>query len=292
MTHTAHIPQSPGESHLDSVQAMHAAFLIGRAEYDARMKWKDYDVTNALRALAETSNNQQRTPNIQATRVVVGGGTSLEGKIKWLLENEGEMTSPAMAFELKARVETIRNIASKLVMNGVIHRKSRGVFEPIKKGVVASIVAVMLLASATRSMAQRGTLAFVQPEPTVISALPLPALAPAPKKTNYLVWDSEATSFRVQVGASRGNYTNSFTVRTNHFPITNGLAYAVWSIQNGIESAAPGLWPSNRVGELWLTGMGTNFTGGTNIVRLAKFTNSPPGNMQFWGVANITTGWE
>lgn len=48
----------------------------------------------------------------------------------------------------------------------------------------------------------------------------------------------------------------------------------------------------NRIGEIWLRGMGTNFTGGTNIQKLCSYTNQPPGNMQFWGVANITTGWE
>lgn len=32
--------------------------------------------------------------------------------------------------------------------------------------------------------------------------------------------------------------------------------------------------------------------GGTNIQKLCSYTNQPPGNMQFWGVANITTGWE
>ena len=90
----------------------------------------------------------------------------------------------------------------------------------------------------------------------------------------------------------RGVWTNSFTISTNRFVLTNNLCYAVWSLQNGAESLTPALWPSNRIGELWLRGMGANFTGGTNIQKLCSYTNQPPGHMQLWGVANITTGWE
>ena len=117
-------------------------------------------------------------------------------------------------------------------------------------------------------------------------------LAPAPVRSVSLTWDSVAPSYRVQVGATRGNWTNSFTISTNRFTLTNGQCYAVWSVANGAESLTPSLWPSNRIGEIWLRGMGTNLTGGTNIQMLCRFTNQPPGHMQLWSVANITTGWE
>lgn len=109
----------------------------------------------------------------------------------------------------------------------------------------------------------------------------------------YLAWDNPpGASNRVAWGRVRNAWTNGVaTISTNRFPITNGWAYKVTAIVDGMESV-PALWPSNRVAELWLRGHGTNMTQGTNIVRLVKFTNAPPGNMQFWGVANVTTGWE
>jgi hypothetical protein len=134
MTHSTHIqtsivPQGRNEEHRDSAQAMQAAFLIGQRQRAARMKMASYDVSNALAALSRIGEKRE----VVAT---IGGGTSLAGKIKWLLENEGEMTSPAIAAKLNAKVETIRNVAHKLCLVGVIQRKSRGVFEPIKKGVM------------------------------------------------------------------------------------------------------------------------------------------------------------
>jgi hypothetical protein len=283
MTPTAHIQT-----------ALEAACKFGRKQYDYEQSI-ELSLKRALAAYHKFMGEIEINPEFQPVKPAIGGGMTIAGKIKWLLENEGAMTSPAIAFELNAKVETIRNVAHKLCLAGVIQRKSRGVFEPIKKGVMASMVAIVLLLSGTRSMAQRGEgTTFNIQQPTLnAQVIALPTLAPTPKKTNILTWNHiPGVTYRVQVGAARGNYTNSFTVSTNQFPLTNGLAYAVWSVQGAIESAVPALWPSNRVGELWLTGMGTNLTGGTNIVRLAKFTNSPPGNMQFWGVANVTTGWE
>jgi hypothetical protein len=149
-------------------------------------------------------------------------------------------------------------------------------------------IILVLLTSAT-CLAQRGTLTpVVQPTVSLFNLAP----APSPVQSMSLTWDNVAPAYRVQVGASRGVWTNSFIVSTNRFVLTNGQHYAVWSVENGVESLTPALWPSNRVGELWLRGMGTNFTGGTNIQMLCRFTNQPPRHMQLWGVANITTGWE
>jgi hypothetical protein len=123
------------------------------------------------------------------------------------------------------------------------------------------------------------------------SSLPLPLSATTFKQT-VLTWDNPiGASNRVAWGGARYSWTNSASVSTNQFNVTNGTHYAVYAMLGGIESI-PALWPSNRIGELWLTGMGTNFTGGTNIQKLCRFTNQPPGQMRFWGVANITTGWE
>jgi hypothetical protein len=123
------------------------------------------------------------------------------------------------------------------------------------------------------------------------SSLPLPLSATTFKQT-VLTWDNPAgASNRVAWGGARYSWTNSASVITNKFNVTNGVCYCVTAIVNGIESI-PALWPSNRIGELWLTGMGTNFTVSTNIQKLCRFTNEPPGQMRFWGVANITTGWE
>ena len=161
----------------------------------------------------------------------------------------------------------------------------------ISVGTVRNYLTAALMLVATCSFAQRGTLTpVVQPSSTSIA---LPALTTAPVKLS-LTWDLQpgVTAWRVDVGASRGNWSNSFTLTTNRFVLTNGQCYAVRSIAGGIESSGVSLWPSNRIGEIWLRGMGTNFTGGTNIQMLCRFTNKPPGHMQLWSVANITTGWE
>jgi len=123
------------------------------------------------------------------------------------------------------------------------------------------------------------------------SSLTLP-VTPATFKQTVLTWANPiGASNRIAWGGARYNWTNSTAVSTNQFNVTNGTHYAVYAMLGGIESI-PALWPSNRIGELWLTGMGTNFTAGTNIQKLCSFTNQPPGQMRFWGVANITTGWE
>ena len=157
----------------------------------------------------------------------------------------------------------------------------------ISVGTVRNYLTAAVMLVATCSFGQRGTLTpVVQPTIGVFN------LAPAPVQSMSLTWDNVAPSYRVQVGATRGNWTNSFIISTNRFVLTNGQCYAVWSVAGGAESLTPALWPSNRIGEIWLRGMGANFTGGTNIQMLCRFTNQPPGHMQLWSVANITTGWE
>jgi len=119
----------------------------------------------------------------------------------------------------------------------------------------------------------------------------------APAKYSLLKWDTGMSNFVVKVGASREVWTNQFTVSTNQFRLTNGLHYGicgVFTVPGVITNATcfPVYWPSNRIGELWLRGNGTNLSNGTNIALLMRFTNTPPGNVLFWSVANITTGWE
>ena len=159
----------------------------------------------------------------------------------------------------------------------------------ISVGTVRNYLTAALMLVAACSFGQRGTLTpVVQPTIGVFNLAP----APSPVQSMSLTWDSVAPSYRVQVGATRGVWTNSFTISTNRFTLTNGQCYAMWSVAGGAESLTPSLWPSNRIGEIWLRGMGTNFTGGTNIQMLCRFTNQPPGHMQLWSVANMTTGWE
>ncbi len=129
------------------------------------------------------------------------------------------------------------------------------------------------------------------------SAAVLAPIAPGTvtnNRTLTLVWDwpAEAVSFAVYTGPSRTQLTNRSVVTTNRIALDRAVTYGVASLSaQGIESTLA-YWPSNRIAELWLRGMGTNMSGGTNIVRLVAFTNSPPGNMQFWGVADVTVGWQ
>ena len=148
------------------------------------------------------------------------------------------------------------------------------------------IYALLLCASAVHS-------AQVVPgvQMAATSSLTL-TVSPLPFKQTVLTWDNPlGASNRVAWGNARYSWTNTATLTTNRCNVTNGICYAITSIVGGIESV-PSLWPSNRIGEIWLRGMGTNLTGGTNIQMLCRFTNQPPGHMQLWGVKNITTGWE
>lgn len=140
---------------------------------------------------------------------------------------------------------------------------------------LALIVAIVLLLSGSRPLAQgRAMATFTDPQP-ITSVIALPALV-APTKKNYLVWDyqPDVTTYRVQVGSSRGSYTNTFTIATNRFPLTNGLSYAVWSVANGAESLTPSLWPSNKVERIWVQ-TATNLTTWTDAFIWTTNYNKP-----------------
>jgi Leucine-rich repeat (LRR) protein len=128
------------------------------------------------------------------------------------------------------------------------------------------------------------------------AALLLPTLAPAglaTNKTSYLTWTSSEAQFAVYTGSSRATLTNRQVISENRTRLTNGVHYGIAALNTvGIESTLA-FWPSNRIGELWLRGSGTNLNQFTNVTRLAgPFTNAPPGLMRFWGVADVTVGWQ
>lgn len=78
------------------------------------------------------------------------------------------------------------------------------------------------------------------------SSLTLP-VSPATFKQTVLTWDNPiGASNRVAWGGARYSWTNSASVSTNQFNVTNGVFYCVTAIVNGIESI-PALWPSNRI---------------------------------------------
>jgi len=180
---------------------------------------------------------------------------------------------------------TYRECAGNMVKVAEKLKIGRGTAYDYRKRL--NLAVIILLASTLCCFAQRGT-NLKEPVATVGTlALPVPKF-----RQTVLRWDNPpGASNVVSWGLARGSWTNSRTISTNIFFVTNNWHYRVTALVAGIESI-PALWPSNRIGELWLTGMGSTMTGGTNIVRLSKFTNNPPGNMQFWGVANVTTGWE
>jgi len=108
------------------------------------------------------------------------------------------------------------------------------------------LICVSLVIGAN-SYAQRGTGANpVAPTNKTVGVFAL-APAPAPFKQTFLTWDNPpGASNRVAWGTSRNYWTNgSRTITTNVFPVTNGWAYKVTAMFNGIESI-PALWPSNR----------------------------------------------
>lgn len=80
-------------------------------------------------------------------------------------------------------------------------------------------------------------------------ALPVP---PATFKQTILTWENPiGASNRVAWGGARYSWTNSASVSTNQFNVTNGVCYCVTAIVNGIESI-PALWPSNRFDRIWV----------------------------------------
>jgi len=164
-------------------------------------------------------------------------------------------------------------------------------------------VGCFVLLCATDCFAQRGT-NLKEPVAAVGTlALPVPKF-----QQQYFGWSAPAgSSNKVSWGLSRNAWTNGsawvtntlrFTngvgaVFTNAFPWTNNWHYKVTAMVAGVESI-PALWPSNRIGgDIWLVGYATNMTQPTNIVKLLSYKgNNPPGNMRFWGVIDLTTGWE
>jgi hypothetical protein len=120
MTHDAHIQT-----------ALSAACAFGRRQYDARVKYRDYDCTNALRAIDEMYKSPppapHPTPQPAPSEVqVIGGGNSLTGKIKWLLENKGALTRVEMAEQIGVEVHSVAGICNALLRNGVVQFAGRG----------------------------------------------------------------------------------------------------------------------------------------------------------------------
>jgi len=103
--------------------ALQAAFEFGRRQHDERKRWQDYDVSNAIRALATGREVLPVAPS-HSHQPVIGGGNSLTGKIKWLLENRGVMTRAELDKELNA---DISNLCSILKSRGEIDIDGRGV---------------------------------------------------------------------------------------------------------------------------------------------------------------------
>jgi hypothetical protein len=128
------------------------------------------------------------------------------------------------------------------------------------------------------------------------SALLIPAIAPtslATNKTQYLTWTSSEARFAVYTGTNRVSLGNRQVISENKTRLTNGVHYGIAAINVGNIESTLAYWPSNRIAEIWLRGYGANLNQFTNVTRLVgPFTNAPPGQMQFWGVADITIGWQ
>lgn len=135
------------------------------------------------------------------------------------------------------------------------------------------------------------------------SAVPVPAATSSAAKSTaapavkpfVLTWDAEpgVTNWTVYSGPARNQWTATNTIATNVLAITDRTkAYGITAMFLGAPSVVA-YWPSNRLGQLWLTSYSADLTQRTNVAQLTKtFTNNPPGNMQLWGVENRTVGWE
>jgi hypothetical protein len=133
------------------------------------------------------------------------------------------------------------------------------------------------------------------PPMPVATASAAKSTAAAPVKPFVLTWDVEpgVTNWTVYSGPARNQWTATNMISTNVLAITDKTkAYGITAMLLGAPSVVA-YWPSNRLGQLWLTGYTADLTQRTNIARLTgTFTNNPPGNMQLWGVENRTVGWE
>ncbi|MGC3961321.1 MAG: hypothetical protein QM813_26360 [Verrucomicrobiota bacterium] len=133
--------------------------------------------------------------------------------------------------------------------------------------------------------------AFAQSKGAALLIPTLPVGAVMTNKQAMLTWESNAYQFAVRTGTNRSSVGNRQVVATNAVPFERGLVYDVRALNAAGIEGAPAYYPSNRVGSYWLRGYGANLAQGTNIARLVTFTNIPPGNMQFWGIADVTEGW-
>lgn len=124
MTPQPNIPQH--DAHVQT--ALQAAFEFGREQYRARTKWAGYNVSRALLALAATMPMMPEVRSQKPEVSVVGGGNSLTGKIKWLLENRGAMTRAELDKELNADISNLCYIL-----------KSRGEIDIVGRGVTARV---------------------------------------------------------------------------------------------------------------------------------------------------------
>jgi hypothetical protein len=133
------------------------------------------------------------------------------------------------------------------------------------------------------------------PAVPVAAASAAQSAAAAAVKPFVLTWDAEPgiTNWTVYSGTARNQWTATNTITTNVLEITDRTkAYGITALFLGAPSVVA-YWPSNRLGQLWLTGYSADLTQRTNLARLTgTFTNNPPGNMQLWGVENRTVGWE
>jgi hypothetical protein len=133
------------------------------------------------------------------------------------------------------------------------------------------------------------------PMPVATASAAKSTAAAIPVKPFVLTWDAEPgiSNWTVYSGPARNQWTATNTIGTNVLAITDKTkAYGITAVFLGAPSVVA-YWPSNRLGQLWLTGYSADLTQRTNVARLTgTFTNNPPGNMQLWGVENRTVGWE
>jgi hypothetical protein len=197
---------------------------------------------------------------------VIGGGNSITGKIKWLLENRGAMTRDEMAMAMGADVNSVTNIVASLRNKKVLSVEGFGNAAKfsISKHIpgVGKMVSLFLALCLCASVVQAAQVTLgVQ---MAISAVPsgtqtltttsaeTVAAGSIPIKYSMLKWQTGMSNFVVKVGASREVWTNQFTVSTNQLRLTNGLHYGicgVFTIPGVITNAqcAPVYWPSNRI---------------------------------------------
>ena len=83
-------------SPLDSIQTMQAAFAIGRAEYLRLAKW---EAGGGMKRVMAAITNESGI----SSKLVIGGGETKRGKIRWLVENHPGISLNELAM---ATIET------------------------------------------------------------------------------------------------------------------------------------------------------------------------------------------